>query len=83
MSTKAASGHTVTQQAPGLTRIDLQREDLSVAGHEVVQARVEIGPEAPAVKRTHPGEEASTSSTASSRTRSTGTRPGPTAPARP
>jgi quercetin dioxygenase-like cupin family protein len=26
-------------------------------GHEVVQARVDIGPEAPLVKHTHPGEE--------------------------
>ena len=45
------------QQAPGLWRTDLQQHDLSVDGHEVVQARVEIGPEAPLVKHTHPGEE--------------------------
>jgi quercetin dioxygenase-like cupin family protein len=45
------------QQAPGLWRIDLQRHDLSVPGHEVVQARVDIGPEAPLIKHTHPGEE--------------------------
>ena len=57
MSTKDASGHTVLQQAPGLTRTDLQREDLSVAGWGVVQSRVEISPEAAAVKHTHPGEE--------------------------
>jgi quercetin dioxygenase-like cupin family protein len=45
------------QQAPGLWRTDLQQHDLSVHGHEVVQARVDLGPEAPLVKHTHPGEE--------------------------
>ena len=45
------------QQAPGLWRTDLQQQDLSVPGREVVQSRVDIGPEAPLVKHTHPGEE--------------------------
>jgi quercetin dioxygenase-like cupin family protein len=45
------------QQAPGLWRTDLQRQDLSAPGREMVQARVDIGPEAPLVKHTHPGEE--------------------------
>ena len=45
------------QQAPGLWRTDLQQHDLSVPGREVVQQRVDIGPEAPLVKHTHPGEE--------------------------
>ena len=45
------------QQGPGLWRTDLQKHDLSVPGREVVQARVDIGPEAPLVKHTHPGEE--------------------------
>jgi quercetin dioxygenase-like cupin family protein len=44
------------QQAPGLWRTDLQ-QDLSVPGREVVQSRVDIGPEAPVVKHTHRGEE--------------------------
>jgi quercetin dioxygenase-like cupin family protein len=44
-------------QPPGLKRTDLQRNDLSVPGREVIQSRVEIGPEAPFVKHTHPGEE--------------------------
>jgi quercetin dioxygenase-like cupin family protein len=35
----------------------LQQHDLSIPGREVVQQRVDIGPEAPAVKHTHPGEE--------------------------
>jgi quercetin dioxygenase-like cupin family protein len=45
------------QQAPGLWRTDLQRQDLSVPGRKVIQSRVDIGPEAPLVKHTHPGEE--------------------------
>jgi quercetin dioxygenase-like cupin family protein len=45
------------QQARGLWRTDLQQQDLSVPGREVIQARVDIGPEAPLVKHTHPGEE--------------------------
>ena len=40
------------QFAPGLWRTDLQRQDLSVPGREVVQSRVDIDPEAPAVKHT-------------------------------
>ena len=45
------------QQAPGLWRTELQQHDLSVPGRQVVQQRVDIGPEAPPVKHTHPGEE--------------------------
>ena len=45
------------QQAPGITRIDLQHHDLSAPGREVIQNRVEISPEAPPVKHFHPGEE--------------------------
>jgi quercetin dioxygenase-like cupin family protein len=45
------------QQAPGLWRTDLQQHDLSIPGQEVVQNRVDIGPEAPAVRHKHPGEE--------------------------
>ena len=51
------SSRTTVEQAPGLWRTDLQRQDLSVSGREVVQSRVDIGPEAPLVKHTHPGEE--------------------------
>jgi quercetin dioxygenase-like cupin family protein len=48
---------STVQQPPGITRIDLQRHDLSVPGREVVQNRVEITPEAPPFKHFHPGEE--------------------------
>ena len=59
MSTSEDHSHPsgAVQQAPGLWRTDLQQHDLSVPGREVVQQRVDIGPEAPAVKHTHPGEE--------------------------
>ena len=45
------------QQAPGLWRTDLQRHDLSVPGREVIQNRVELGPDAPSIRHKHPGEE--------------------------
>jgi quercetin dioxygenase-like cupin family protein len=48
---------TAVEQAPGLWRTDLQRHDLSVPGREVIQNRVELAPEAPAVRHKHPGEE--------------------------
>ena len=44
-------------QQPGITRTDLQRHDLSVPGHEVVQVRVDIAPGVVAPKHRHPGEE--------------------------
>jgi quercetin dioxygenase-like cupin family protein len=45
------------QQASGIKRTDLQQHDLSISGREVVQNRVDISPEAPAIKHKHPGEE--------------------------
>jgi len=48
---------TTRQQVPGITRIDLQEHDLSVAGREVIQNRVQVTPEAPSFKHFHPGEE--------------------------
>ncbi len=44
-------------QPLGLRRTVLQRHDLSVAGREVIQNRVEISPDAPPVRHKHPGEE--------------------------
>jgi quercetin dioxygenase-like cupin family protein len=48
---------STTPQAVGITRIDLQRHDLSISGREVIQNRVEISPEAPLFRHKHPGEE--------------------------
>jgi quercetin dioxygenase-like cupin family protein len=47
----------VMWQAAGIMRTDLQRQDLSIDGYEVVQAHVDLTPEAPPIKHTHPGEE--------------------------
>jgi quercetin dioxygenase-like cupin family protein len=48
---------STAMQAPGITRTDLQRHDLSIPGREVIQNRVEVSPEAPAFRHKHPGEE--------------------------
>jgi quercetin dioxygenase-like cupin family protein len=44
-------------QAPGITRTDLQRHDLSVPGREVVQVLVAFAPGVVAPRHSHPGEE--------------------------
>ena len=45
----------VQQAVPGLIRTDLQRQDLSVPGREVIQNRVDIETAAPAIRHWHPG----------------------------
>ena len=45
------------QQIPGLTRTDLQQQDLSIPGREVIQNRVDVDTDAPAIRHWHPGEE--------------------------
>ncbi|HTV48718.1 MAG TPA: cupin domain-containing protein [Phycisphaerae bacterium] len=49
--------HVAQTQQLGLKRTDLQRHDISVPGHEVIQVRVDIAPGAPFVRHMHPGEE--------------------------
>ena len=44
-------------QQPGITRIDLQRHDLSIPGSEVVQTIVELNPGVTSPRHTHRGEE--------------------------
>jgi quercetin dioxygenase-like cupin family protein len=44
-------------QAPGNTRIDLQRNDLSVPGREAIQVLVQFAPDVLAPRHSHPGEE--------------------------
>lgn len=41
----------------GIHRTDLLRQDLHAAGHEVIQARVDIDPGVSSPKHSHPGEE--------------------------
>lgn len=44
-------------QQSGVTRIDLQRHDLSITGREAIQVRVGFAPGAAAAGHKHPGEE--------------------------
>ena len=44
-------------QPPAITRVDLQRHDLSTPGREAFQARVDFAPGAIAPRHRHPGEE--------------------------
>jgi quercetin dioxygenase-like cupin family protein len=55
--TKEGEMSSTEQQAPGIERTDLQQHDLGIPGRMVIQNRVELGPEAPAIKHKHPGEE--------------------------
>src|SRR5688500_15685998 len=49
--------HVARAQQAGITRIDLQRHDLSVPGREVVQTIVELDPGVTSSRHTHPGDE--------------------------
>ena len=49
--------YVAAAQPSGIRRTELQRHDLSVAGREVVQVRVDFGPGAAFGRHTHPGEE--------------------------
>ena len=54
----AAAAHAQAPAQPaGVTRANLQRHDISVAGHEAIQVRVDFTPGAVAPRHTHPGEE--------------------------
>jgi quercetin dioxygenase-like cupin family protein len=48
---------TVLAQQATTKRTELQRHDLSIPGHEFVQARVDFDPGVSFGKHTHPGEE--------------------------
>ena len=50
-------GLCAAQAPPGITRIDLQREDLSTPGREAIQVLVEFAPGAAFPAHSHPGEE--------------------------
>ena len=49
--------HLASAQQPGVKRTELQRHDLSAAGREVIQVRVDIAPGVVAPNHSHPGEE--------------------------
>src|ERR1044072_8877633 len=46
-----------TSAQPGVTRVDLQRHDLSAPGRELVQVRVALAPGVIFPRHTHPGDE--------------------------
>ena len=50
-------------QAPGITRTDLQKHDLSIPGREAVQVVVSFAPGVVAPRHSHPGEEIVSSGT--------------------
>ena len=50
-------GLGAAQAPPGITRTDLQREDLSTSGREAIQVLVEFAPGAAFPAYSHPGEE--------------------------
>src|SRR3954466_5725510 len=49
--------HGASAQWSGIKRTDLQQNDLSFPGREVVQVRVDFAPGVVAPKHSHPGEE--------------------------
>jgi quercetin dioxygenase-like cupin family protein len=53
----AGAAYAAVPTLPGVTRTDLQRHDLSIAGRETIQARIDIAPGAVAPWHRHPGEE--------------------------
>ena len=53
----ALASRMTSAQQPGTRRTELQRHDLGVAGHEVIQVRVEFDAGAEFGKHWHPGEE--------------------------
>lgn len=57
MAAGAFGLHAALAEEAAITRIDLQREDLSVPGREVVQVLVEFAPGASFPLHAHPGEE--------------------------
>jgi quercetin dioxygenase-like cupin family protein len=53
----ACASHAALPAMPGINRTDLQRHDLSIAGRETIQTRVDFAPGAVAPRHKHPGEE--------------------------
>lgn len=53
----AAALSAVQAPQPEISRTDLQQHDLSIAGRETIQTRVDFPPGASAPRHRHPGEE--------------------------
>ena len=52
-----SAGRMAQAQAPAISRTELVRHDLSIAGRESVQVRVDFAPGAESGRHSHPGEE--------------------------
>jgi quercetin dioxygenase-like cupin family protein len=52
-----ASAPVPPAETPGITRTDLQQHDLSVAGWQSIQTRVDFAPGAISLRHMHPGDE--------------------------
>jgi quercetin dioxygenase-like cupin family protein len=53
----AVSTGSAPRQQAGISRTDLQRHDLNIAGREAIQVRVDFAPGAAFPRHRHPGEE--------------------------
>jgi quercetin dioxygenase-like cupin family protein len=53
----SVAGLYAAQTPPGIKRTDLQRQDISAPGREVIQVLVEFAPGVAFPKHSHPGEE--------------------------
>lgn len=51
------TSNNILAQKSGVTRTDLQKHDISVAGREIVQSRIDFEPHTAFGKHSHPGEE--------------------------
>jgi quercetin dioxygenase-like cupin family protein len=51
------TAHLAWSQQQGVKRLDLLKQELSIPGREVVQARVDFAPGAAFPRHSHPGEE--------------------------
>lgn len=57
VATAGAVAQTAPSSLQSITRVDLQRHDLGIAGREAIQVRVDLKPGAIAPRHSHPGEE--------------------------
>jgi quercetin dioxygenase-like cupin family protein len=51
------AGEAPPAEAPGIMRANLQQHDLSIAGREAIQVRIDFAPGARVPRHMHPGEE--------------------------
>jgi len=57
LPTVIKNDESIRPRQPGTVRTDLQRHDISIAGYEAIQARVDFKPHTAFGMHAHPGEE--------------------------